>query len=72
VDASGNVTGATFDSPGPSQYFARKAMEAAQVWKFTPAEADGRTVPSEWILRFAFGRTGTEVSPLQTAPKRTP
>src|SRR5438128_6585198 len=72
VDASGNVTSAIFDSPGPSKYFARKAMEAAQEWEFTPAEANGRTVPSEWVLRFAFGRTGTEVSPLQTAPKRTP
>jgi TonB family protein len=71
VDAFGNVTGATFDSPGPSQYFARKAMEAAQGWKFDPAEVNGRSVPSEWILRFAFGRTGTEVSPVQTAPKPT-
>ena len=72
VDASGNVTSAIFDSPGPSQYFARKAMEAAQGWKFTPAQANGRTVPSEWVLRFAFGRTGTEVSPLQTSPKPIP
>ncbi len=71
VDASGDVTSATFDSPGPSKYFAGKAMEAAQGWKFSPAEANGQAIPSQWILRFAFGKAGTEVSPVQTAPKPT-
>ena len=62
VDAAGNVTQATFESPGPSQYFARLAMEAAQQWKFAPAPAG-----SEWTLRFAFGRGGTEAFPVQNA-----
>jgi TonB family protein len=56
VDASGNVTRAGLESPGPSKYFARLALEASRSWKFTP-------VPSEWILRYAFGRTSTEVVP---------
>jgi TonB family protein len=56
VDEGGNVTRATLESAGPSKYFARLALEAAREWKFTPAS-------SEWILRFAFGRTATEVTP---------
>jgi TonB family protein len=57
VDPSGNVVGAEFDSAGPSNYFARLAMDAAQKWKFSPAPT-----PQEWILRFGFQRTGTNVS----------
>ena len=68
VDPSGNVTDATFDSPGPSKYFARLAMQAARDWKFTPPQVDGHNVASEWILRFGFGSTATEVFPAQTAP----
>lgn len=68
VDASGNVTRATLVSPGPSQYFARLALQAAQRWKFAPAQAQGQDTPSEWILRFAFGRKGTEVYPRRTTP----
>jgi TonB family protein len=60
VDPSGNVVGAEFDSPGPSNYFARLAIEAARKWKFAP-EAESR----EWILRFGFRRTGTQVDPVQ-------
>src|SRR5262249_5040098 len=68
VDGSGNVVRATLDSPGPSKYFARLAMQASQGWKFTPPQVNGQEAPSEWILRFAFGRTSTEVFPLQAAP----
>jgi len=68
VDESGNVTEATFLSPGPSQYFARLAMEASRQWKFTPPQANGRPVASEWVLKFAFGRSATEVYPAQQAP----
>ena len=66
VDPSGNVARATFQSAGPSKYFARKAMEAAQRWKFAPPE--GRQAPSTWILRFQFRRSGTTVVPLQATP----
>jgi TonB family protein len=60
VDSSGKVVGAEFDSPGPSKYFARKAMEAAQKWKFSPASD-----PRDWVLRFGFRRTETKIYPAQ-------
>jgi protein TonB len=61
VDASGNVDNATVITEGPSKYFARQAMEAAEQWKFAPAQANGQAVPSAWILHFGFRRSGTEV-----------
>jgi TonB family protein len=68
VDESGNVTEASFLLPGPSKYFARLAMQASRDWKFTPPQVNGQPVPSEWVLKFAFGRTATEVYPAQQAP----
>jgi TonB family protein len=68
VDPSGNVAEATLDSPGPSQYFARLALEAARKWKFSPAESDGQNVSKEWTLQFEFTSTGTDAAPVQTAP----
>ncbi|MGH9539309.1 MAG: TonB family protein [Terriglobales bacterium] len=61
VDRAGNVQNASFVSPGPSKYFASKAIEAAQQWKFVPARANGRD-PRSWIVRFGFKRSGTESS----------
>ena len=68
VDPSGSVVGATLDSPGPSKYFANLALQAARRWEFRPAEAAGRNVSSEWILRFEFKRTATKALPVRTAP----
>lgn len=68
VDASGNVSNVTLASPGPSQYFAKQALAAARRWKFSPARVNGQPAPSEWILRFQFGRTSTQVSPTETKP----
>jgi TonB family protein len=68
VAPSGNVTGATLDSPGPSRYFAGLALQAARRWKFVPAKADGREIASAWTLRFEFGRTGTKVTPVRGVP----
>ena len=68
VDASGNVSEARLVSPGPSKYFARQAVTAARGWKFTPPQVNGRPATSEWILRFQFGRTSTQVSPTETKP----
>jgi TonB family protein len=62
VDAAGNVENATFVTEGPSQYFARQAMEAAQKWKFSPPQVNGQAAPSAWILHFGFKRSGTEVN----------
>jgi TonB family protein len=57
ADSAGNVDTASLVSPGPSKYFARQAMQAAEQWKFAPAQGqDSRT----WIVRFGFKRSGTE------------
>lgn len=68
VDPSGSVVGETFDSPGPSKYFADLALQAARRWKFAPRIVDGRNISSEWILRFEFDRTATKVLPARAAP----
>ena len=68
VDESGHVTEAAFDAPGPSQYFADRALDAAKLWLFAPAKMDGHNVPSEWVLRFEIEPTTTNVYPAQTAP----
>ena len=65
VDASGNVSQATLISPGPSKYFANQALAAARRWKFQPPQKNGQATASEWILRFQFGRTSTQVFPGQ-------
>jgi TonB family protein len=68
VGADGNVSDATLESPGPSKYFANKALQAAHSWKFKPALVNGQPVPSVWIVRFVFERTGTEITPIETNP----
>jgi TonB family protein len=65
VDPSGKVASATLASPGPSRYFARLALAAAEQWQFTPPQSGGQPVPSAWLLQFYFRRTHTEVFPTQ-------
>jgi len=60
VDPRGNVVGANYESEGPSKYFARIAMEAAQRWTFKPSP-DNST--REWILLFHFRKDETKVVP---------
>ncbi len=56
VDPSGRVVGADIDSPGPSRYFARLSLEAAQKWKFPPSSQDtGR----DFFAHFEFRNSGT-------------
>jgi TonB family protein len=69
VDSSGQVTRAHLESPGPSHYFAKLAEDSATHWKFTPPQQNGQPVPSQWFLRYTFGRSGTEVHPTQVAPR---
>jgi len=64
----GRVTAAAFDAPGPSQYFADRALAAAKLWLFAPAKMDGHNVPSEWVLRFEIDPAAINVYPAQTAP----
>jgi TonB family protein len=64
VDAAGNVAKAKLESEGPSKYFARAALEAAQGWKFSPAPA-GESGPRVWKLQFAFTHAKTNASALR-------
>jgi len=68
VDRSGDVESAELESHGPSKYFARTALEAAQLWRFKPPMVGGRGVLSTWTLRFEFTRGGTIVVPAQEIP----
>jgi TonB family protein len=68
VDAQGHLADATLDDPGPSRYFAAKALAAARNWTFTPAQSDGHPVASTWMLHFSFGHDGATVMPEETAP----
>jgi TonB family protein len=68
VDPSGNVSAADLDSPGPSKFFSDLALQAARRWEFQSPEADGRSLPSEWLLRFEFTPADTQVFPQQQVP----
>lgn len=68
VDRSGNVEDADLESPGPSKYFARTALQAAKLWKFKPPKIGSQGVLSTWSLRFEFTRDGTKVIPSQESP----
>ncbi|HEX3739476.1 MAG TPA: TonB family protein [Terriglobales bacterium] len=65
VGPNGDVSDASFISPGPSRYFARLAMEASRQWKFQP----GQPTPAHWVLEYRFGRTSTEVTPVAVPGK---
>jgi serine/threonine protein kinase len=55
-DASGNVSAASIDSPGPSQYFANLALKTSHDWKFSTS------APGEWLIRFEFTSDGPTAS----------
>jgi TonB family protein len=63
LDEAGSVVGARFDSAGPSKYFARLSVQAAQGWKFAAPQAGGANPAKEWLLRFEFRRDSTHVIP---------
>ncbi len=68
VEPSGSVGDASIDSQGPSRYFANLALEAARNWKFTPAQTNGQSVASVWVLQFEFRKSGVDVTPTQQTP----
>ena len=70
VDAAGNVADAKLESAGPSKYFSRIALEAAQGWKFSPAQGGEQGVAPEWKLQFTFSKNGTEASAVRARVKR--
>ena len=68
ADAAGNVSQAELEAPGPSRYFADLALKAAGKWIFGSPELEGRSVPSDWLIRFEFTQSGVVAFPQQTAP----
>jgi len=68
VDASGSVSSAELESPGPSKYFADRALEAVRKWEFISPEVGGRSVASEWVVRFDFTQSSTKAYPKQVSP----
>jgi TonB family protein len=62
VDSSGKVTAAKLTHAGPSEYFARLALKAAQQWEFSPPAADGASAASAWNIQFRYKRTSTQAS----------
>ncbi len=68
VDPAGNVSSAELADPGPSPFFADLALKAARKWEFTSPDGGGRSVPSEWQVRFEFSQSGVRAFPSQTTP----
>jgi serine/threonine protein kinase len=68
VGPAGGVTAAELDGAVPSRYFADLALRAARDWTFQSPESAGRSVPSEWLLRFYFTSSSTKAVPEQTMP----
>jgi len=65
VDPSGSVVEAGLYSPGPSKYFARLSLEAAQKWKFT---RHGPDALREFVLHFDFKNSGARAFATRAAP----
>jgi hypothetical protein len=55
IDQGGSVFAALVDTPGPSHYFERVAIEAAKKWTFPPADSSTRLK----LVKFDFTRDGT-------------
>ena len=55
VDPEGKVFAALVERPGPSRYFDKLALEAAEQWTFPPATAQGQRL---MMVRFDFTRGG--------------
>ena len=68
ADASGQVTEATIDSRGPSQFFADRSLQAAKLWKFAPAQQNGHPVPTDWLIHFEIDPSTINVHATQTNP----
>jgi TonB family protein len=68
VDPRGRVVEAKLDSAGPSKYFARLSMAAAQAWKFAPPRVEGSIVPSEWLIDFGYSKSDTSATASEKHP----
>jgi len=43
-------------------------LKAAEKWVFGSPDLDGKSVPSEWLIRFEYTQSGVVALPQQTAP----
>ena len=68
VNPGGTVDSAELDSPAGSQYFSDQAVKAAKRWQFSAPEVAGRSVESDWLLRFEFTTSATNVQATQVSP----
>jgi TonB family protein len=68
VSPAGSVTQSELDSESSSKYFSDLSVQAARRWTFQSAEVDGRSSPSEWVIRFEFTPTDTKAFPQQANP----
>lgn len=62
VDAAGKVTHARLTTAGPSRYFARLSLDAAERWQFSPPIVNGHPVPSVWSITFRLARRQTQTA----------
>jgi Protein kinase domain len=65
VDPVGNVSSAKLEAAGPSKYFANLSLQAVEQWQFSSPVSDGHSLPSQWLIRFEFSRSGVVASPTQ-------
>ena len=63
VDPSGKVGSTTYKMAGHGQYFANRAVKAAEQWEFSAPQSNGQGQSSTWLLQFRFKRSGVQVSP---------
>ncbi|MBZ5578895.1 MAG: protein kinase [Acidobacteriia bacterium] len=68
VNSSGLVVSAHLNSPGPSPYFASRALQAAQRWKFAPLGLPAPSRSEDWILQFRYSAKGTEAAASPVRP----
>jgi len=68
VNATGTVNSAELEGPSSSRYFSGQAIKAAKRWQFSAPEVGGRSAESEWLVRFEFTPSATNVHPAQVLP----
>jgi TonB family protein len=65
VNRDGAVSDVAYLTPGPGNYFARQAQQAARSWEFKPPIRNGDPQRSVWTLLFDFGREKTDVTAIE-------
>lgn len=68
VNAAGTVDSAELEAPSSSKYFSEQSLKAAKKWQFSAPVMGGRSVASEWLVRFEYTPSVTNVYPSQVSP----